>query len=56
VNIPERRIECYEEPVAGQGRYRRRADCGPGETLLLPVAGDRTLPLAVDDAFGRVSR
>jgi hypothetical protein len=53
VNIPERQIECYEEPVAGQARYRRRRDYGPGETLLLRLAGDKTLP--VDDAFGPAS-
>lgn len=56
VNIPERRIECYEEPVAGQGRYRRRTDYGPGETLRLPLVGDETLPMAVEHAFGSASR
>lgn len=55
-NIPERRIECYEEPVPEQGRYRRRTDYGAGETLLLRLAGDRTAQLAVDDAFGPASR
>jgi hypothetical protein len=55
-NIPERQLECYEEPVAGQGRYRRRTDYGAGETLSLRVAAGRTLPLAVDDAFGPPSR
>ena len=56
VNIPERQVECYEEPVAGQGRYQRRTDYRPGETLLLPLVGGRTLPMAVDDAFGPASR
>ncbi len=56
VNIPERRIECYEEPVAGQGGYRRRTDYGAGEALVLRLAGDKTLPLAVDDVFGTVTR
>ena len=56
VNIPERQIECYEEPVAGQGRYQRRTDYRTGETLLLPLVGGRTLPMAVDDAFGSASR
>jgi Uma2 family endonuclease len=56
VNIPERQIECYEEPVAEQGHYRRRTDYRPGETLLLSLVGGRTLPMAVDDAFGFASR
>jgi Uma2 family endonuclease len=56
VNIPERQIECYEEPAAGQDRYQRRTDYRAGETLSLPLAPGRTLPLPVDDAFGSVSR
>ena len=56
VNIPERQIECYEEPAAGQGRYQRPMVYGPGETLLLPLVGGLALPLAVDDAFGPASR
>ena len=52
VNVPEQQIECYEEPVAGQGRYRRRTDYRRGETLSLPLAPGKTLPLAVDEAFG----
>jgi hypothetical protein len=52
VNIPERQIEFYEEPEAGQGRYERRTVYRPGDTLLLPLTGGRTLPMAVDDAFG----
>jgi Uma2 family endonuclease len=56
VNIPERQIEYHEEPVTGPGRYRRRTDYGPGETLVLPLGGDRTLTIAVDDAFGPAGR
>jgi len=56
VNIRERQIECYEEPLAGQGRYQRRTDYRKGETLSLPLAAGRTLPMAVDDAFGSAPR
>ena len=56
VNIPERQIECYEEPAPGQGRYQRRMDYCPGETLLLPLVGGKALPMAVDDAFGPAGR
>lgn len=56
VNIPERQIECYEEPAAGQGRYQRRTDYCPGQTLLLPLVGGKALLMAVDDAFGPASR
>jgi Uma2 family endonuclease len=56
VNIPEQQIERYEEPVPGQGRYRRRSDYRTGETVLLPLAAGGTLPLAVDDVLGPPSR
>ena len=56
VNIRERQIECYEEPLPGQGRYQRRTDYRKGETLSLPLAAGRMLPMAVDDAFGSAPR
>jgi Uma2 family endonuclease len=56
VNVPERQIECYEEPVAAEGRYERRTDFRRGQALCLPLPTGRTLPLAVDDAFGSASR
>lgn len=52
VNIPERQIECYAEPVPGEGSYRRRTDCRKGEMLSLPLPAGRMLPLAVDDVLG----
>ena len=56
VNIPEQQIERYEEPLAGEGRYAQRTDFRTGETLLLPLATDKTLPLAVDDVLGSARR
>ncbi len=55
VNIPEQQLECYQEPVRGQGRYGRRTDYRAGQTLSLPLAGSM-LPLAVDDVLGPPSR
>jgi hypothetical protein len=52
VNIPEDRVELYEEPQSGEGRYGRRTDYRRGETLALPLAEGRTMPLAVDDILG----
>lgn len=51
VNIPERQVEVYEEPVPTEGRYARRTDLKPGATLRVSLAGagvelavDRVLP------------
>ena len=52
VNIPEERIELYDGPEPGEGRYRRRTDYRAGDVLSLPLTEGRTLPLAV----GRRSR
>lgn len=56
VNIPEQQIECYEEPLAGQGSYRRRTDYRKGETLPLRLSGGGSLPLAVDDVLVSTKR
>lgn len=52
VNIPEDRVELYEEPRTGEGRYARRTDYRRGETLALPLAEGRNLPLAVSEILG----
>jgi Uma2 family endonuclease len=52
VNIPDERVELYEEPVAGEGRYRRRTDHVVGEALTLSLADARVLSLPVADVFG----
>lgn len=56
VNIPDRRLECYEEPAPGQGQYHQRTDHGPGETLPLRVGGGGVLPLSVDKALDPADR
>lgn len=52
VNIPERQIECYQEPMPAEGSYRLRTDYRTGETVLLPLPAGGALPLAVDDVLG----
>lgn len=52
VNLAEDQVECYEEPVTGQARYRRRIDLRPGETLSLPLGAAGSLTLAVADILG----
>ena len=56
VNIPAQQIESYQEPAPGEGRYGRRTDYRAGDTLTLPLAAGRMLPLAVDEVLGSPSR
>jgi Uma2 family endonuclease len=56
VNIPEERIEFYEGPVPAEGGYGRRSEYRAGDTLALPLAQDRTLPVAVTDILGPTGR
>jgi Uma2 family endonuclease len=35
VNLPDRRIEVYTEPVPKESRYSERTDCQPGQSVTL---------------------
>lgn len=52
VNIPESRVELYQEPLPSEGRYARRTDYCAGAMVSLPLAEGRTLALAVNEIFG----
>lgn len=56
VNIPEERVELYEEPVTGERRYARHTNHRAGETVVLPLADGRSLPLSVVDVLGSPRR
>lgn len=48
VNIPDRQIELYEEPLAGQGRYAQVTVLRPGQILSLPLGPDAALEVPVE--------
>lgn len=49
VNIPERQIEVYAEPLPSQGRYRHRTDLAPGQTLRFPLGEAVVVEIPVAD-------
>lgn len=49
VNLPESQIEVYENPVPAEGRYARRTDFKPGETIRLPLTPAVSIEVAVSD-------
>ena len=48
VNIPDRQIELYEQPLVGQGRYAQVTVLRPGQTLSLPLGPESTLDVPVE--------
>jgi Uma2 family endonuclease len=52
VNIPDERVEVYEDPRPAEGRYARRTDFGAGETSALPLSEGQTVALAVSVVLG----
>ena len=51
INLPENQIEVYEEPLAAEGRYARRTDYRPGETIRLVLGPSVSLDVAVAEVL-----
>jgi hypothetical protein len=49
VNLAENQIEVYQEPLVAEGRYLRRDDSRPDQTLTLALGSKGTLEIAVSD-------
>ena len=49
VNLPEAQIEVYESPIPADGRYARRTDYTPGQTISLPLTASSAVEVAVSD-------
>lgn len=47
VNIPDRTIEVYSSPVAGEGRYRQRTEFRVNDIIALEIGAGRRLEVAV---------
>lgn len=49
VNIPDRQIEVYEQPVSGEGRYASRAVVKSGGRLRITLDAGQSLDLPADE-------
>jgi Uma2 family endonuclease len=49
VNLPEAQIELYENPLAAEGRYARRTDHKPGQTIRLVLTATESVEIALSD-------
>lgn len=56
VNIPEERVELYDDAVPKEGRYGRRREHGAGDILTLLLTEGRTLRIGVADILGPLGR
>jgi Uma2 family endonuclease len=51
VNLVDGQIEVCEQPLPKQGRYAKRTDCQPGETVRLTISKRRRIDLSVADVL-----
>ena len=49
INLVERQVEVYEQPLAAEGRYGLRTDFRPGQSVHFLVAPQQRIELAVND-------
>jgi Uma2 family endonuclease len=49
VNIPDRQIEVYEQPVAGEGRYASKVVVKSGASVRINLGPEPRLEIAVDE-------
>jgi hypothetical protein len=47
VNLPEEKIEVYEQPIAAEGRYAARTEYLPGQTVRLSLSSGQHLEVPV---------
>ena len=49
VNLVNRQVEVYESPRPAEGRYEKRTDYKPGQTLILALEAVKSVEFAVSD-------
>ncbi|HEY3246530.1 MAG TPA: Uma2 family endonuclease [Phycisphaerae bacterium] len=47
INLPERLVELYEQPLPGMGRYARSTTLRPGQSIALRAAAGRELKVPI---------
>jgi hypothetical protein len=51
VNLTHSRVELFEKPDSGRGRYRRRVELAGAEEIALLLPGDRRLVFSAADCL-----
>ena len=51
VNLPESRVEVYEQPDAASGTYAQQTICAPGQTVAWNLSPTQHLEISVTDLF-----
>ena len=51
VNLPESRVEVYEQPDAASGTYAQQTICAPGQTVAWNLSPTQRLEISVTDLF-----